>query len=1771
MKNYFTLFSLLFAAFFVKAEIKYLSDVHKDNYVINKEHMSYKLFQWQYQQADLYMMPCPESQVINLGPGECGRVIPSFGFAFPALVPTPQPITINQNANTVTVNSTSYCAFGQTKYSKTMSYSGNTDLLVTSINLGVYESFNNPLVRFDFKTTSGDLLGTYLTTIPNLNFTVHNVVVPVSANIKIPAGSSFVMEVTTNAPFISRFKIGMNNAGYVAGSTPTQITSLCNTLNVDINPNAGAITPNAVLFNVSGRPDDYRFVNILNNYEEGDYFGVGTHPLTYRVTDALGNSTACAFSITVNEFQSTNGALVCNDLVQVSFENDCELVITPDMLLEGNHYGCFDNFTVQIIDNNGQNLGNKVGKNQIGKTLKTQVFNGQGNSCWGEIYVLDKLGPIFECGAVYANCGSDLSPGAILNERVAVAAIITDGALLSGSPNSKTFNIPVGTFSNTTITDLNVYLEVEHSNVSQLAANITGPGGITVPLFVSGGCAGTNLQVTFDDGASPIICEPSINPSVAGTYAPYNSLAVFNGLPLGGNWQVTIYDLSGVGGKVNKVHLIFGQDGATVPFPTSNPDITALLINDNTYRVTGIDPCTDATIVYQDEVVEEDCYSIYSKVIKRCWTGIDLNGNSALPCCQFIYIYRNSLSTLTFPPNYDGLPGNQPSLSCKDWGYTIPTTSVTGLPNGDSCENIQLTETEDAIIDICAGSYKIFRTHKVIEWCSGSVLIHNQIIKVVDDEGPVLECPSNLTISTENNDCTGSLFVERPKIESECSPAELLSYHLSYSYDGEEYFDDSVNQNTRRVTGLRIGDNLIKWTVTDDCGNSSECTFTVTVRDDIRPTPVCDQFTRVAIGGNGVARVNAITFDDGSHDNCGILTYEVRKTTGRCNTSTIFRDFVDFCCNEVDPNFSAMVELRVTDIYGNSNTCMVEVRVEDKLPPFITQCPSDITLDCQADFEDLTVTGEPVAVDNCGIVNVTMQDSVNINQCGEGTVIRTWTVFDAQGFRHSCVQLITLRNSRPFYYNINNPNDPRNDIQWPRNHESDECFATFHPDDLPVGRQRPIVNDDNCSLVAMTYKDQTFKFVEGACEKVIRTWTVIDWCTYNDANPVYGQGWYEHTQIIKLINDVKPDFEFNCVNRVVSGFGDNCTGEVRFTMEAVDDCPKDNTNLNWKYELFREDGVTLIVTRNTNMFNHTLTAGIYKVRWTAEDKCGNQAVCNHDITVLERKKPTPYCITSLTTAVMNSDGTVAIWAKDYDRGATDNCTPQSQLKFTFFGEHPVDSLLNQEHYFRGNGTLSTRAEYLNGDAQIWIPNMNSSGLVFSCDDIPNGISQEVTVDVTVTDLAGNSDFCTVRLVLQDNSNICPDNANNNIYVSGRVVAGNTGIEMIIEGESTEQTLYTNTNSMGNFNFSNLSHGTNYKLKALDNRNILNGVTTLDLVLIQRHILGINEFTDMKSVIASDIDNNQRITASDLVALRKSILGLTNEFPNGQNSWRFVATDFIPSDVSNPFPFKENYQFNDINKPFIQQNFQAVKIGDVNGTVTLNTKDEEIDSRTQKAFFLAVDAVSSQNGEVIEVPIYSLNNQVTYGFQWTFNFDIDGLEFLGYDGGTISMDDSNFAFNRLGDGFIPTVWHSENPKSLNENDILFTLKFRAIKDINISKIVDISSEITESLAINSDEKQVNIQMDLRGQVSSGEGFKLYQNQPNPFNTSTNIDFNLPESGIVKLSILDISGRVVYAMESYFDEGLNSFKIDGQSLPQSGVLIYRVDTGKYSDLKKMILLK
>lgn len=87
----------------------------------------------------------------------------------------------------------------------------------------------------------------------------------------------------------------------------------------------------------------------------------------------------------------------------------------------------------------------------------------------------------------------------------------------------------------------------------------------------------------------------------------------------------------------------------------------------------------------------------------------------------------------------------------------------------------------------------------------------------------------------------------------------------------------------------------------------------------------------------------------------------------------------------------------------------------------------------------------------------------------------------------------------------------------------------------------------------------------------------------------------------------------------------------------------------------------------------------------------------------------------------------------------------------------------------------------------------------------------------------------------------------------------------------------------------------------------------------------------------------------------------------------------------------------------------------------------------------------------------------------------------------------------------------------------------------------------------------------------ESYELVQNYPNPFNPATVIKFNLPEQDVVTLKIYDNLGREVATLvNEQLNSGSYEVNFNAQNLA-SGVYFYRIQTSKFTDTKKMMLLK
>jgi len=224
-------------------------------------------------------------------------------------------------------------------------------------------------------------------------------------------------------------------------------------------------------------------------------------------------------------------------------------------------------------------------------------------------------------------------------------------------------------------------------------------------------------------------------------------------------------------------------------------------------------------------------------------------------------------------------------------------------------------------------------------------------------------------------------------------------------------------------------------------------------------------------------------------------------------------------------------------------------------------------------------------------------------------------------------------------------------------------------------------------------------------------------------------------------------------------------------------------------------------------------------------------------------------------------------------------------------------------------------------------------------------------------------------------------------------------------------------------------------------NPLNGVTTVDLALISKHILNLEPLTSPYQMIAADANKTNAITTLDIVALRRLILGIDEALAHG-NSWRFVDKNYIFPNPNNPFtqplfPETKAVPVNGL------ANFEAIKIGDVNGTALPQrpTPNASVPVNWQ------ISAVSGER--TLLVPVRYEGAAVMECFQMGFRFDPDQLTFSGTLQG--DLEDWNaqcLGLTKVEQGEIRAVWvptqFNEEAYQVTPGKLLFYLVFKVKK-------------------------------------------------------------------------------------------------------------------------------
>ncbi len=252
------------------------------------------------------------------------------------------------------------------------------------------------------------------------------------------------------------------------------------------------------------------------------------------------------------------------------------------------------------------------------------------------------------------------------------------------------------------------------------------------------------------------------------------------------------------------------------------------------------------------------------------------------------------------------------------------------------------------------------------------------------------------------------------------------------------------------------------------------------------PVAVCDNFTYVALPLTGSAEVMAATFDDGSYDDCCPVSFEVKRLAdGPCDADGLPDDYaatVTFCCADIGNTLD--ISLRVKDCAGNATECLVTVLVEDKVKP-VLQAPADVTVTCDQFDPTFEAHGTPTVTDNCCIdtiiatINYSQFDSL----CSMGIITRTFVAYDCSGNSSTlgvsaAVQQILVNQVQ--HYNLRFPDDVITGVQSPIGFYGEPSF-----------------NDAACELIGVSYSDEVFPNEPDCDYKIERTWTIINWCTYD--------------------------------------------------------------------------------------------------------------------------------------------------------------------------------------------------------------------------------------------------------------------------------------------------------------------------------------------------------------------------------------------------------------------------------------------------------------------------------------------------------------------------------------------------------------------------------------------------------------------------------------------------------------------------------------------------
>jgi hypothetical protein len=712
----------------------------------------------------------------------------------------------------------------------------------------------------------------------------------------------------------------------------------------------------------------------------GATFPVGTTTVTHVVTAANGATATCSFTVTVTDNQAPTISCPANITVDAT-TGQCGTIV---------------NYTTPVgVDNcPGASTARTAGLASgatfpVGTTTVTHVVtaaNGATASCSFTVTVVDNQLPTIVCPS---NITVNAAPGACIATVTYSTPVGLDNCpgasttLIAGLASGASFPLGLTTVTYQ-VTAANGAIATCSFSVTVLdnqAASIVCPPNLTVAT--NSGCTATGVGLGL----------PSSNDNCSIASTSNNAPSIF---PLGATtvtWTVT--DGSGNVTTCNQIVTVVDNTNPTISCPaavvvSANASCNATGVSLGT-PVTG-DNCSVASATNN----APGTFPLGNTTVT--WTVTDGSGNIAT-CTQLVTVVDDTNPVITCP----AAVSVSANASCGATGVSLGTPITS-----DNCSVASVTN--DA-----PGTFPLGNT--TVTWTvtdgSGNTSTCTQIVTVVDDTNPTILCPSTVSVST-NSGCTAiGVSLGAPVTSDNCSVASVTNdepgvYPLGNTTVTWTVTDGSGNTATCTQTvtvedntnptaicqsitvqldangdasitaaqidngsndacGIaslsldvtsfdcsNIGANPVILTVTDNNGNVSTCSATVTIEDNVAPVAICQSIT-VQLDANGNASITTADINNGSNDACGIASLSL--------------DITSFDCSNVGAN---TVVLTVTDNNGNVSTCPATVTVEDNVAP-VAICQSiTVQLDASGNASITTADIDNGSNDACGIADLSL-------------------------------------------------------------------------------------------------------------------------------------------------------------------------------------------------------------------------------------------------------------------------------------------------------------------------------------------------------------------------------------------------------------------------------------------------------------------------------------------------------------------------------------------------------------------------------------------------------------------------------------------------------------------------------------------------------------------------------------------------------------------------------------------------------------------------------